>query len=174
MTDGAARGADPATSPPRGVPTKNAAGAVPTTNTLDAVLPTAGSVLALREFTVTREDLIRYAGASGDFNPLHWSDRIAKDADLPTVISHGMLTMALAARVLTDWAGDPGAVVEYGARFARPVVVPDDAYGVVVTASAAVREVRDDGLLDVELTVRSGEQKVLTQARAVVRPRTGR
>ncbi|HEX6194730.1 MAG TPA: MaoC/PaaZ C-terminal domain-containing protein [Jiangellaceae bacterium] len=130
----------------------------------------AGTVLAEREFTVTRADLVRYAGASGDFNPIHWSDRIAKDAGLPSVISHGMLTMALAARVVTDWAGDPGAVVEYGARFARPVVVPDDAEGVVVTVAAAVRGVRDDGLLDVELTVRADEQKVLAQARAVVRP----
>lgn len=130
----------------------------------------AGTVLAEREFTVTRADLVRYAGASGDFNPIHWSDRIAKDAGLPSVISHGMLTMALAARVVTDWAGDPGAVVEYGARFARPVVVPDDAEGVVVSVAAAVRGVRDDGLLDVELTVRADEQKVLAQARAVVRP----
>ncbi len=133
-------------------------------------MPEVGTVVAKREFTVTRADLVRYAGASGDFNPIHWSDRIAKDAGLPSVISHGMLTMALAARVVTDWAGDPGAVVEYGARFARPVVVPDDAEGVVVTVAAAVRDVRDDGLLDVELTVRADEQKVLAQARAVVRP----
>lgn len=129
----------------------------------------AGAVLAEQEFTVTRDELVRYAGASGDFNPIHWSDRIAKDAGLPSVISHGMLTMALAARVITDWAGDPAAVVEYGARFARPVVVPDDDDGVTVAVSASVREVRDDGLLDVELTVRAGEQKVLSQARAVVR-----
>lgn len=133
-------------------------------------MPEAGEVLAERRFTVTRADLVRYAGASGDFNPIHWSDRIAKDAGLPSVISHGMLTMALAARVVTDWAGDPAAVVEYGARFARPVVVPDDSDGVVVTVTASVRGVRDDGLLDVELTVKAGEQKVLTQARAVVRP----
>lgn len=133
-------------------------------------MPEAGDVLAERTFTVTRADLIRYAGASGDFNPIHWSDRIAQDAGLPSVISHGMLTMALAARVVTDWAGDPAAMVEYGARFSRPVVVPDDAEGVVVTVTASVRDVRDDGLLGVELTVRAGEQKVLTQARAVVRP----
>jgi acyl dehydratase len=132
--------------------------------------PQVGTVLAEREFQVTRADLVRYAGASGDFNPIHWSDRIAKDVGLPTVIGHGMLTMALAARLLTDWAGDPGAVVEYGSRFARPVVVPDDADGVTVTVSGVVTEVRDDGLLGVELTVRAGEQKVLTQARAVVRP----
>lgn len=145
-------------------------GPVAAASSRDAVPPQPGTVLAEREFTVTRADLVRYAGASGDFNPIHWSDRIAMDAGLPSVISHGMLTMALAARVVTDWAGDPAAVLEYGARFARPVVVPDDAEGVMVTVAAAVRGVRDDGLLDVELTVRAGEQKVLTQARAVVRP----
>lgn len=129
-----------------------------------------GTVLPAREFVVTRADLIRYAGASGDFNPIHWSDRIAKDVELPSVIGHGMLTMALAARLLTDWARDPGAVVEYGARFSRPVVVPDDADGVVVTVSGEITEVRQDGLLAVELTVKAGEQKVLTQARAAIRP----
>ena len=130
-----------------------------------------GTQLPEREFRVTRADLIRYAGASGDFNPIHWSDRVAKDVGLPTVIGHGMLTMALAARLLTDWAGDPGAVVEYGARFSRPVVVPDDAHGVIVTVSGVVANVRDDGLVDVELTVKVDDQKMLTQARAVVRPR---
>jgi acyl dehydratase len=130
-----------------------------------------GTELPEREFRVTRADLIRYAGASGDFNPIHWSDRVAKDVGLPTVIGHGMLTMALAARLLTDWAGDPGAVVEYGARFSRPVVVPDDAHGVIVTVSGVVANVRDDGLVDVELTVKVDDQKMLTQARAVIRPR---
>ncbi len=129
-----------------------------------------GTVLSERTYRVTRSDLVRYAGASGDFNPIHWSDRIAKDAGLPSVIGHGMLTMALAGRLLTDWAGDPAAVVEYGVRFSRPVVVPDDDDGVTVTVSGVVTEVRDDGLLGVDLTVRAGEQKVLTQARAVVRP----
>lgn len=129
-----------------------------------------GTVLPAREFAVTRADLIRYAGASGDFNPIHWSDRIAKDVELPSVIGHGMLTMALAARLVTDWAGDPGAVVEYGARFSRPVVVPDDTDGVVVTVSGEITGVRDDGLLAVELTVKAAEQKVLTQARAAIRP----
>lgn len=130
-----------------------------------------GTELPEREFRVTRADLIRYAGASGDFNPIHWSDRVAKDVGLPTVIGHGMLTMALAARLLTDWAGDPGAVVEYGARFSRPVVLPDDADGVIVTVSGVVANVRDDGLMDVELTVKVDDQKMLTQARAVIRPR---
>lgn len=128
-----------------------------------------GTALPERTYRIARSDLVRYAGASGDFNPIHWSDRIAKDVGLPSVIGHGMLTMALAGRLLTDWAGDPAAVVEYGVRFSRPVVVPDDDDGVTVTVSGVVTEVRDDGLLGVDLTVRAGEQKVLTQARAVVR-----
>ncbi|HEX6233568.1 MAG TPA: MaoC family dehydratase [Jiangellaceae bacterium] len=131
----------------------------------------AGTELPQRTFRVTRADLIRYAGASGDFNPIHWSDRIAKDVGLPTVIGHGMLTMALAARLLTDWVGDPGAVVEYGVRFSRPVVVPDDADGVAVTVSGVVTNIREDGLVDVELTVKADDQKVLTQSRGVVRYR---
>lgn len=130
----------------------------------------AGTVLPERQYRITRADLVRYAGASGDFNPIHWSDRVAKDVGLPSVIGHGMLTMALAGRLLTDWAGDPAAVVEYGVRFSRPVAVPDDDDGVTVTVSGVVTEARDDGLLGVELTVRAGEQKVLTQARAVLRP----
>lgn len=131
-----------------------------------------GTALPQREFRVTRENLVRYAGAAGDFNPIHWSDRVAASVGLPGVIAHGMLTMALAGRLLTDWAGDPGAVVEYGVRFARPVVVPDDDVGVTVTVDAAVTEVRDDGLVGVEVNVRVSDEKVLTQARAVVRPPT--
>jgi acyl dehydratase len=123
-----------------------------------------------REFRLTRQDLVRYAGAAGDFNPIHWSDRVAAAVGLPGVIAHGMLTMALAGRLLTDWAGDPAAVVEYGVRFARPVVVPDDDRGVVLTVGGVVTEIRDDGLVGVEVSVRVGGEKVLTQARAVVRP----
>jgi acyl dehydratase len=129
-----------------------------------------GTVVPERQFQLTRTDLVRYAGASGDFNPIHWSDRVAGAVGLPGVIAHGMLTMALAARLLTDWAGDPAAVVEYGVRFARPVVVPDNDEGVTVTASGTVTELRGDGLVGVDVTVRVGEEKVLTQARAFVRP----
>ncbi|HEX6579068.1 MAG TPA: MaoC/PaaZ C-terminal domain-containing protein [Jiangellaceae bacterium] len=129
-----------------------------------------GAILPEREFRVTRQDLVRYAGVAGDFNPIHWSDRVAASVGLPGVIAHGMLTMALAARLLTDWAGDPAAVVEYGVRFARPVVVPDDDRGVAVGVGGVVKEIRDDGLVGIEVTVRVGDEKVLTQARAVVRP----
>jgi acyl dehydratase len=135
-----------------------------------ATVPEVGTTLPEREFRITRQDLVRYAGAAGDFNPIHWSDRVAVAVGLPGVIAHGMLTMALAGRLLTDWAGDPAAVVEYGVRFARPVVVPDDDRGVVLTVGGVVTEIRDDGLVGVEVSVRVGGEKVLTQARAVVRP----
>jgi acyl dehydratase len=129
-----------------------------------------GTVVPERQFQVTRTDLVRFAGASGDINPIHWSDRVAGAVGLPGVIAHGMLTMALAARLLTDWTGDPAAVVEYGVRFARPVVVPDNDEGVTVTTSGTVTELRGDGLVGVDITVRVGDEKVLTQARAFVRP----
>ncbi|NDL57631.1 dehydratase [Phytoactinopolyspora sp. XMNu-373] len=129
-----------------------------------------GQVVAAQEYRITRENLVRYAGASGDFNPIHWNDRVAESVGLPGVLAHGMLTMGLASRLLTDWLGDPAAVVEYGVRFSRPVVVPDDDDGVAVHVSATVTDVGDDGLVGVELAVRVEDQKVLTQARAVTRP----
>ena len=128
-----------------------------------------GDQLAAREFPVTRADLVRYAGASGDFNPIHWNERFAKSVGLPDVIAHGMFTMAIAVRVISDWTGDPGAIVEYGVRFTRPVVVPD-ADGATLTVSGSVRAVRDDGLLEVDLTATVDGQTVLAKARAVVRP----
>ena len=91
--------------------------------------------LPAQTFQVTRADLVRYAGASGDFNPIHWSDRVATGVGLPGVIAHGMFTMALAGRAVTGWAGDPGAVVEFGVRFTRPVVVPDDDEGAEVVVA---------------------------------------
>jgi acyl dehydratase len=131
--------------------------------------PQAGDAIPEQDFPVTRADLVRYAGASGDFNPIHWNERFAKDVGLPDVIAHGMFTMAVAARVITDWTGDPGALVEYGVRFTRPVVVPDPD-GATLTVSGAVRGLRDDGLLEVELTATVDGQTVLAKARAVVRP----
>jgi acyl dehydratase len=131
--------------------------------------PHTGDAIPEQDFPVTRADLVRYAGASGDFNPIHWNERFAKGVGLPDVIAHGMFTMAVAARVITDWTGDPGALVEYGVRFTRPVVVPDPE-GATLTVSGVVRGVRDDGLLDVELTATVEGQTVLAKARAVVRP----
>jgi acyl dehydratase len=118
--------------------------------------------------TFRREDLGRYAGASGDFNPIHWSDRMAAALGLPGVIAHGMLTMASAVRVVTDWLDDPADLVEYGVRFTKPVVVPDDDKGTSVTFSAKVDKVAD-GLAEIDITAIAGEEKVLGRARAVVR-----
>jgi acyl dehydratase len=125
--------------------------------------------LPTQTYRVTRADLVRYAGASGDFNPIHWSDRFATKVGLPGVIAHGMFTMALAGRAITTWAGRPDAVVEYGVRFSRPVVVPDDDEGTEIEVGAVVREVTDDGLTRLDLTVTCHGEKVLAQARATVR-----
>jgi acyl dehydratase len=129
----------------------------------------AGTELPPRTFTVTRADLVRYAGASGDFNPIHWSDRVATKVGLPGVIAHGMYTMALAGRALTEWAGDPGAVVDFGVRFTRQVVVPDDDAGTEVVVSGVVTGLTESGDAAVEITATCGGEKVLGQARAVVR-----
>ncbi len=118
---------------------------------------------------VTRADLVRYAGASLDFNPIHWNDKVALDAGLPGVIAHGMLTMALAGRIVTDWVGDPGAVLEYGARFTRPVLVPNDEQGALVEFTAKVTEKREDGTAKIAITAKFDGATVLGRAIAVVR-----
>jgi acyl dehydratase len=128
-----------------------------------------GQELPARQFPVDRGTLVRYAGASGDFNPLHWNERFAKSVGLPDVIAHGMLTMALAGRAVSDWAGDPGRVVEYGVRFTRPVPVPDDDQGTTVEVTGKVAEKTDDGLVRVDVTATCGGQTVLAKAKAVVR-----
>ncbi|TDW88851.1 MaoC family dehydratase [Kribbella sp. VKM Ac-2566] len=129
-----------------------------------------GTELPALTVTLRREDLVRYAGASGDFNPIHWNDRMAAALGLPGVIAHGMLTMASAARVVTDWLDDPADLVEYGVRFTKPVVVPDDDKGASVMFSAKVDKVAD-GLAEIDITAVAGEEKVLGRARAVVRVR---
>ncbi|MCX2926428.1 MaoC family dehydratase [Streptomyces sp. NEAU-W12] len=128
-----------------------------------------GTELPTGTFPVTRATLVRYAGASGDFNPIHWNERFAKEVGLPDVIAHGMFTMAEAIRVVTDWVGDPGAVVEYGVRFTRPVVVPDDDRGATIEVSGKVAAKLDDHTVRVDLTATSAGQKVLGMSRAVVR-----
>jgi acyl dehydratase len=127
-----------------------------------------GTELPAQSFPIMRADLIRYAGASGDFNPIHWNERFATSVGLPNVIAHGMYTMAVVVRVVTDWVGDPGAVLDYSVRFTRPVVVPDPE-GAVLDVAARVSAKRDDGLVDVDLTAKVGGQTVLARARAVVR-----
>ncbi|GAA3755488.1 MaoC family dehydratase [Streptomyces tremellae] len=128
-----------------------------------------GTELPPGTFPVTRDTLVRYAGASGDFNPIHFNERFAKEVGLPDVIAHGMFTMAEAVRVVTDWAGDPGAVVEYGVRFTKPVVVPNDDKGAVVEVTAKVAEKLGDRQVRVDIAASSAGQKVLGLARAVVR-----
>jgi len=129
----------------------------------------AGTEIPPRQYQVTRLDLVRYAGASGDFNVIHWNERIARAVGLPDVIAHGMLTMALAGRFLAEWAGDPGAVAEFGVRFSAPVVVPDDDKGATVEFAGTVTGKLEGNRVAVDVTARSDDTKVLTRARAVVR-----
>ena len=128
-----------------------------------------GQVVGTRTIEVTRADLVRYAGASGDRNPIHWNERFATEVGLPGVIAHGMFTMAEAARVVTDWLGDPGRLEEYSVRFTRPVPVADDDAGSVIEVSGEVTELLDGGRAKVMLTATHEGQKVLGNAWAIVR-----
>jgi acyl dehydratase len=127
-----------------------------------------GTELPAQSFPIRRVNLVMYAGASGDFNTIHWNERVARSVGLPDVIAHGMFTMAQAGRVVTDWVGDPGAVIEYGVRFTKPVVVPDTDDGATVEVSATVKKKLDDNQVQVELLAKSAGEKVLGQARALV------
>lgn len=127
-----------------------------------------GDVLDAVDARVTRADLVRYAGASGDFNPIHWDEATATAVGLPGVIAHGMLTMALAGRALTDWAGDPSSVVDYSVKFVKPLVVPAGSEGAALVVTGRVSELLPDAQVRVELTATSGELKVLGNARAVL------
>jgi len=128
-----------------------------------------GEVLATRTLEVDRARLVRYAGASGDFNPIHWNERFALEVGLPGVIAHGMWTMGAAVSVVTEWAGDPGAVVDYQSRFARPVPVPDPgSVSVEVTATVGAIDA-EQGTARVDLTVVVEGQRVLAKAQALVR-----
>lgn len=128
----------------------------------------AGADLTQQTYHVTRADLVRYAGASGDFNPIHWSDRIASSVGLPGVIAHGMYTLGLAARGLQAWVGEPERIESFGARFTKPVPVPDDDAGARVEVSGTVRSVTD-GVATVEIIVTHVGQKVLARCQATVR-----
>jgi len=127
----------------------------------------AGASLGELAFDVSRADLIRYAGASLDFNPIHWSERAAERAGLPDVIAHGMLTMALAARLATNWARDPGAVRSYSVRFSAVVPVPAHR-SARITVSGSVVTKLDNDRVAVELTVTSDERQVLKHVYAVL------
>ncbi|MQA11808.1 MAG: dehydratase [Pseudonocardiaceae bacterium] len=118
---------------------------------------------------ITRADLVRYAGAALDFNPIHWNERVAREVGLPDVVAHGMLTMALAGRLVTDWVEDPGKLLDYSVRFTRPVVVPDDEHGAELELSGKIGELREDSTARVDITARFDGKTVLGKAAAVVR-----
>lgn len=127
-----------------------------------------GTELPTQTYPVDRLNLVMYAGASGDFNPIHWRESFAKSVGLPDVIAHGMFTMAQGGRYVTDWVGDPGCVVDYGVRFSSMVVVPDEG-GATLEISGKIEQKLDDNKVVVAVTARSAGQKVLTRAKAVVR-----
>ena len=127
-----------------------------------------GTELPSARYPIDRLTLVKYAGASGDFNTIHWNERIATEVGLPNVIAHGMLTMATAVRVVTDWVGDPGAVIEYGVRFTRPVVVPNDDAGVILEVSAKVSELLEGNRAKIVITAKFEDQTVLGRAQAIV------
>ena len=135
---------------------------------MTALTAEAGLELPPLALTFTRTDLVRYAGASGDFNPIHHSDHAARAIGLDGVLAHGMLTMGRALRVVTDWAGDPARVVSYAVRFTKPVPVPDDGVGTVVTVNGRVTQV-EGGVATVAIEALLGETKVLGSATAEVR-----
>ena len=128
-----------------------------------------GMTLPPLDVPIVRASMIRYAGASGDFNVIHWSERVATAVGLPNVVAHGMLTMAEAGRLLTNWAGDPGAVEEFGVRFTRPVVVPDDDAGALLELTGEVTELLDGNRVRISVVARSGGVTVLGKARAILR-----
>lgn len=128
-----------------------------------------GEVVAAVSYPVTLANLVMYAGASGDFNPIHWNERSAVAAGLPSVIAHGMFTMAQAGRAVTDWIGDPGAMSEFAVRFSKPVAVPDDDRGTSIEVEVRVAEVLADGRVRLAIDARSGDAQVLGNASAVVR-----
>jgi acyl dehydratase len=128
-----------------------------------------GQELAQVSYPATRLSLVKYCGASGDFNVIHWNERIAKSVGLPNVIAHGMFTMAEAGRYVTDWAGPGAVVLDFGVRFSSMVVVPDDDKGATIEVSATVEEKLDGNRVALAITARSAGEKVLTRARAVVR-----
>ena len=129
---------------------------------------TVGEIVAEESFPLTRDSLVRYAGASGDFNPIHYRDDVAHQVGLPGVLAHGMLTMGFAVQPVVDWVGDPGRIVDYQVRFTRPVVV-DRKIGAVVSVMAKVGQLDAEArIARIDLTVKVGEETVLGKAQARV------
>nr|WP_311553101.1 MaoC/PaaZ C-terminal domain-containing protein [Propionimicrobium lymphophilum] len=127
-----------------------------------------GQELPSLEIEVTRTTAVMYAGASGDFNPIHHSDHAAQAVGMPQVIIHGMWTMGAALRVVTDWIGDPTRVVNYFVRFTKPLPLPDDGVGAKMLVTAKVSAV-DEGLAAIAIEAKNGEEKLLGAAKAQVR-----
>ena len=130
---------------------------------------TVGQSIGTRTVSLQRVDLVRYAGASGDLNPIHWNNRVATEVGLPGVIAHGMFTMGQAVNLVTDWAGDPGAIIDYGVRFTRPVPVPDPGAATVEVEGTIGAIDADAGTVRVDLTVTFDGAKVLGKAQVLVR-----
>lgn len=135
---------------------------------------TLGQEIGTRSIEVTRQDLVRYAGASGDFNPIHWNEAFATSVELPGVIAHGMFTMGSAVQLVSDWAGDPAAVVDYQTRFTKPVLVADttgtDEAGALIDVTGVVGALdAEAGTVRIDLTVVAAGQKVLMKSQAVVK-----
>lgn len=134
-----------------------------------------GQQIGSTTIDITRRDLVRYAGASGDLNPIHWNQAFAEGVGLPGVIAHGMFTMGAAVQLVTDWADDPAAVVDYQTRFTKPVVVEDTTgqpgeAGAVVEVTGVVGAIdADHSTARIDLTVTYAGQKVLVKAQAVVK-----
>lgn len=132
-----------------------------------------GDVIGRKKVALSRSDLVKYAGASGDFNPIHINERFATEVGLPGVIAHGMLTMGVAIDVVTAWCQDPARVFDYQVRFSNPVPVPDstgnpDEPTVELEVSGVIGLVKED-YVRVDLTVLLGETKVLAKAQALVK-----
>jgi acyl dehydratase len=130
------------------------------------IAPAVGTIVSSTTFELTRDSLVRYAGASGDFNPIHYRDDVAKSVGLPGVLAHGMLTMGLAVQPVVDWIGDSAKVVDYQVRFTRPVVV-DPSDGATLTVVATVGAV-DGDIARIDLTVKFNDETVLGKAQARV------
>lgn len=130
---------------------------------------TVGSVVAERTVHLTRESLVRYAGASGDFNPIHYRDDVAEAVGLPGVLAHGMLTMGLAVETVLPFIGDSGRITDYGVRFARPVIVDPDKGAELRIVATVLSVDAESGALRLDLTVTHGETKVLVKAQLGVR-----
>ena len=128
-----------------------------------------GQVIGTEEFHLTRDSLVRYAGASGDFNPIHYRDDFAQSVGLDGVLAHGMLTMGAAVQVAVDWVGDAGKVIDYGVRFTKPVFV-DAQDGAVLVVTGKIGEIdAENGEVRIDLTATFNDTVVLGKAQARVR-----